>query len=269
MVEVIEGLAHGVAGIDRVRIPIGMVEIRVEAAEEFGHRQIGFGIAEVDGRIEDHRLSVAGIGEIAAPQVAMQQRRRGAVVEQCRKLFQQQFSALLQLSVMAHLRSQFQLMPQAPFAPEIDPVGHPAVGLMGGANEIVLPPTETVTDCSMHSRQPFSGERGIAADTAHLDIFDGQPGSVPESPKQIGRGVRRDSLLANSNSPRTLPRTFRAMRRDGLDKQLWFPSESRTARLMQPPLIECGRPGVNGCPVAFAIRFATLFQSIIDTISFR
>ena len=89
MIEVIQILAHTVTGIERPGLAVGRVEARRETAEEFGHGDIRLAIAVVHRRVEDHRFVVRGRRGIAAPEIAVQQRRHRTVIgEKRRQLFQ-------------------------------------------------------------------------------------------------------------------------------------------------------------------------------------
>jgi len=72
VIEVVEDLARGVALIQRPAFTIGIVESATESTEQLGHRQVGLPITEVDGGIEDHRITRRIVGKVATPEIAMQ-----------------------------------------------------------------------------------------------------------------------------------------------------------------------------------------------------
>src|SRR5437868_967777 len=69
VIQVIERLARGVAGVERPGLAIGGVEARGKSAEQFAHGDIGLAVAEVHRRVEDHRLAARGAGGVAAPEI--------------------------------------------------------------------------------------------------------------------------------------------------------------------------------------------------------
>jgi hypothetical protein len=88
-----------------------------EAAEELGHREIGFPIAEVHRGVEDHRLAGRESRGIAGPEIAVQQRRHGRMTgEQQRNRRQQLLADALQPAAAATRPG-----PRARIAPESQP----------------------------------------------------------------------------------------------------------------------------------------------------
>src|SRR5262245_60897969 len=75
VVQVIELASYPVARVDRPHFAVALVEACREAAEELGHREVGFRVAVVNGRIEHGRRAVGEESRVAAPEIAVQQRR--------------------------------------------------------------------------------------------------------------------------------------------------------------------------------------------------
>ena len=73
VVEVVEGFAYPVSGVQRPGLPIGSVKIGAEAAKQFGHGQIRLAVSVVDGGIEDHGVALGVVEQISAPEIAVQQ----------------------------------------------------------------------------------------------------------------------------------------------------------------------------------------------------
>jgi len=73
VVEVVELPADTVAQVDLERLVVRSVEIGRETAEELCHREIGLTVPVVHRRVEDDRRALGGEGDVARPQVAVEQ----------------------------------------------------------------------------------------------------------------------------------------------------------------------------------------------------
>src|SRR6516164_3677788 len=113
MVEVVERLALLVADVQRRRTPVRGVEAVREAAEQLGHRQVGFTVADVDRGVEDRRRAVGEFADVAVPEVAMKQGGgRPVLEEESGALVADSLAMFLQLAAEALARRQFELRPQ-------------------------------------------------------------------------------------------------------------------------------------------------------------
>ena len=99
------------------------MEGRRKSAEQLGHREIGLAIADVDGGVEHDRGAISQGTRVAAPQIAVQQRRQpvrgraSSVVERV----DEAGSAVLQRTCMSRRRGTGQLGHEALLAPERNP----------------------------------------------------------------------------------------------------------------------------------------------------
>src|SRR5436853_5970479 len=93
---------------------IGGIELRRKAAEELGHREIGFPVAVVHRRVEQRRRAARKKPRIAAPEVAMQQRRRGLMPVQ-------QITDVADVEGIAIALRQRELWRQSALPPELGP----------------------------------------------------------------------------------------------------------------------------------------------------
>ena len=80
-VEVVEVAALGVAGVHGAGFSVCLVEIAGEAAEELGHGEVDFAVADAHGRIDEDGGAVRAGHDIAAPEVTMEQRRESGFNE--------------------------------------------------------------------------------------------------------------------------------------------------------------------------------------------
>ena len=84
VVEVVKRLALGVALRERPQGAIGRVEGIGKASEQFGHGQVHFVIAEVDGRIKAGDVSVIRDRDVSVPEIAVHEGRPGTVIKEQR-----------------------------------------------------------------------------------------------------------------------------------------------------------------------------------------
>src|SRR5690554_258881 len=82
VVELVEGLALLIARRQREDLIVGLIKVRRETAKECRHCEVGLAVTEVRGGVDDDRLAAQRDHPVAAPEVAMQQRRvRKTLVE--------------------------------------------------------------------------------------------------------------------------------------------------------------------------------------------
>ena len=80
-VEVVEVAALGVAGVHGAGFAVCLIEIAGEAAEELGHGEVDFAVADAHGRIDEDGGAVRAGHDVAAPEVAVEQRRESGFDE--------------------------------------------------------------------------------------------------------------------------------------------------------------------------------------------
>ncbi|CDH46496.1 hypothetical protein BN874_470003 [Candidatus Contendobacter odensis Run_B_J11] len=172
VIQVVQRPPLRIAGSQRQRLPIGDVKGFRETAEQFGHRQVRLAVALVNRRIEDHRLAIRRAIGIAAPKIAVQQRRsRLAADKQPVQLHPQLLALLLQNSGVAITGREVQLKPQPPLTPELDPVVAISIRLGSSADGVVTMPAETRSRLSvqrgqlptelLHRPRPAANQRQI------------------------------------------------------------------------------------------------------------
>ncbi len=67
VIEVVQDFSHRVVRMERVGLVVRSIKIGPEAAEQFGHSQVGFPVAVIAGRIEDDGSAALVHGMIASP----------------------------------------------------------------------------------------------------------------------------------------------------------------------------------------------------------
>src|SRR4051812_756093 len=134
MIEVVEMLARLVARRQRA---IGRIELRRKTAKELGHREIGFPVAVVHGRVEQRRRAGRKKPRVAAPEVAMQQRRPGLMPVQ-------QITDVADVDGITIALRQRELRREATLPPEVCPTSRTRIELRAGANVVVARPAELV-----------------------------------------------------------------------------------------------------------------------------
>ena len=80
-VEVVEVAALGVTGVRGAGFAVCLVEIAGEAAEELGHGEVDFAVADAYSRIDEDGSTVRAGHDVAAPEVAVEQRRESGFDE--------------------------------------------------------------------------------------------------------------------------------------------------------------------------------------------
>ena len=80
-VEVVEVAALGVTGVHGAGFAVCLIEIAGEAAEELGHGEVDFAVAYAHGRIDEDGGAVRAGHDVAAPEVAVEQRRESGFDE--------------------------------------------------------------------------------------------------------------------------------------------------------------------------------------------
>ncbi len=143
MVEVVEVEAHVSTRLERPRGLVSVVERATEATEQPRHREVGLAVAEIDGGIEDDRLPGLVRRPVAAPEVAVQQRRQRAMAAQQHiELLAEPATALDQPTRMTLLDREVQLETESPLGEEACPVVGPRIRLRRCANRVVAMPAE-------------------------------------------------------------------------------------------------------------------------------
>ena len=66
-VEVVEVAALGVTGVHGAGFAVCLIEIAGEAAEELGHGEVDFAVADADGGVDEDGLAGGACHDIAAP----------------------------------------------------------------------------------------------------------------------------------------------------------------------------------------------------------
>src|SRR5258706_3505786 len=158
------------------------IERARKAAKELGHREVGFPVAVVHRRIEQHRRPAGHKAGIAAPQVAMHERR-------LRSMACQQFLDIRRGERKAILARERELRLEAALDPELRPALAPAVRLRRRADEIVTGPAEAIGRFAMQ-RSEHGPERGEIAAAAELEKLH-QPESACIGPAVRNRLWRR------------------------------------------------------------------------------
>ena len=144
VIEVVELAASAGTRVQRKLRVIRGIECRSEAPEQARHGDIRLAIAVVDRRIENDRRAVGEPRAIAAPKVAVQQRRlRLVAAEERIDEFGQAAAAILQAAGVTIPRREIELEPETALTPERRPLRIPAVRLLGRADGIVALETET------------------------------------------------------------------------------------------------------------------------------
>src|SRR5687768_8387556 len=116
-----------------------------ESTEKTRHRDIGFAIAKIDRRIEQHRFAVAISAPIAAPQVAVKQRRHGMiVVEEDVQPLAQLLTSIYHVTGGAVLFRHLQLRQQTLLTEEFAPLRARTIGLRRRADRVVTIPAELI-----------------------------------------------------------------------------------------------------------------------------
>lgn len=80
-VEVVEVATLGVTGVRGAGFAVCLVEIAGEAAEELGHGEVDFAVADAYSRIDEDGSTVRAGHDVAAPEVAVEQRRESGFDE--------------------------------------------------------------------------------------------------------------------------------------------------------------------------------------------
>src|SRR5262245_40014941 len=79
VIQVVQHAPCLVPSADRTHFPVPLVEARPKAPEQLGHREIGFAVTVIDGRIEHDRGAIREEPSVPAPEVAVKQRWRRLV----------------------------------------------------------------------------------------------------------------------------------------------------------------------------------------------
>ncbi len=197
VVEVVEGPAHAVAGVQWPGGVVGVVEGPSETAEELGHGDLRLPVPVVGGGVVDHRPVPVVVGKIPAPEVAVDQARHGIVIHERGKLFQQFFSQFQHLSAEAVAGCQVQLEAEPLFPPEHHPLLFPVVGLVGGADGVAAVPAESIGRVAVEGGKLFAcrghGLSGAApeGDVLHDDVaLPGVAARAERAGNADGAGVR-------------------------------------------------------------------------------
>src|SRR5690606_37111751 len=132
------------------RLVVRAVERVAEAAEQAGHREIGFPITVIDRRIVNKGRAVRVCAPVAAPKIAVQQARRRRVArEECVEPIEQRAAERENVGADAVRACKLELMTEPAFAEELDPVLAPAVRLRRAADVVVAMPAESIAGRSM------------------------------------------------------------------------------------------------------------------------
>src|SRR5262245_26323106 len=176
VIEVVQTAACTRRLIDGPAALIRGVESAAETSEKMRHGEIRFPIAVVDRRIEDHRCTRRINPPVAAPEVAMQERRYRPVTRKVSAhQIEKQVPTFLQCSAVTIAAREIELRSQAPLAEKLDPVGIGAVELRSAADGVVALEAELRCRHSMLSCELFAEQSlGTPGRARELDPFQRQ-----------------------------------------------------------------------------------------------